>query len=174
MVPQPQMEHVKNLEASRDEFIAAASGLTDAQAKQQPEPGRWSLLDCAEHIVITEGRFLNWLETAETEGAPARDPEKEAQLAARVSSRTSRAQAPDPAKPVGRFATLADALAEFQAARARTIQFAVATGDGLYSLATKHPFFGSLNGAELVVLIAGHSRRHAAQAREVRAQLGCE
>ena len=173
MVPQPQMEHVKNLEASRDEFIAAASGLTEAQVKRQPEPGRWSVLECAEHIVITEGRFLSWLETASTEGAPARDLDKEAQLAARVSSRTSKAQAPDPAKPVGRFAALSDALAEFQAVRARTIQFAAAKGDGLYALATQHPFFGPLNGAELVVLIAGHTRRHGAQIKEVRAALGC-
>ena len=174
MTPQPKMEHIENLEASRDEFIAAASGLTEAQAKQQPEPGRWSVLDCVEHIAIAEGRFLGWLEAAETEGAPARDPGKEAQLAARVASRASKANAPDPVKPAGRFATVPEALAAFASGRARSIQFAAGRAEGLYALATKHPFFGPLNGAELVVLLAGHTRRHCAQIREVRSQLGCE
>ena len=166
------MERIQALEQSRDEFAAAASGLTDAQAKQRPAEDRWSVLECAEHIAIVEGRFLGWLENAGIEGAPAADQSKESRLSTMVSSRERKAQAPDPAKPAGRFASVADALADFRATRARTIEFARSQGDGLYKLATKHPFFGALNGAELVVLIAGHTRRHCDQLREIRNQIG--
>lgn len=165
------MEHVKLLHDSRDEFLAAAGGLTETQAKQSPGPGRWSVLDCVEHIAATEGRFLSWLETAATEGAPPLDRDKEAQLAVSMSSRARKAQSPEPARPVGKFPGLAEALAEFQAVRDRTIQFASTRAEGLYSLATAHPFFGVLNGAELVVLIASHTRRHRDQIHEVKAEV---
>jgi len=62
-------------------------------------------------------------------------------------------------------------LAQFQAIRAESIQFAESQGAGLYSLAAKHPFLGVCNGAEAMVLIAAHSRRHAAQVSEIRAVL---
>jgi hypothetical protein len=74
--------------------------------------------------------------------------------------------------PAGRFETLEQALAEFQAARGRSLGIASEQGDALYLLATEHPRFGPVNGAELMIIIAGHARRHAEQIRETRAELG--
>jgi hypothetical protein len=34
-------------------------------------------------------------------------------------------------------------------------------------LAVEHPRFGTVNGVGLLVLMAGHARRHAAQIREL-------
>ena len=86
-----------------------------------------------------------------------------------VASRETRVNAPDPIQPAGRFATLAEALQHFDDARARSVAFAVKQGAGLYSLAAQHAFFGPVNGAEVMCLMAAHARRHAAQIREVRA-----
>ena len=117
---------VAMLERSRSEVNAAAAGIPAAQEKASPGEGRWSVLDCAEHIAIVEGRFLSWLETAERVETPQISKEKEAQLRERIVNRGQKAEAPDPAKPTGRFPSLAEALEHFNAARTRTIEFAAA------------------------------------------------
>jgi hypothetical protein len=129
------------------------------------------VLECVEHIVIAEGRFLGWVQNPTAEPAPPMDKEKEAKLLLGVSGRSLRVNAPEPVHPTGRFATLAEALAQFDATRANSIKFAESAGPGLYSVAAKHPFFGAVNGGEVMVLIAAHARRHAAQIREIRAAL---
>jgi hypothetical protein len=52
-----------------------------------------------------------------------------------------------------------------------TVQIATVRGAELYTVGIKHPRFGEMNAAELVHLIAGHARRHAAQIRETVAVL---
>jgi hypothetical protein len=81
-------------------------------------------------------------------------------------------QAPEAVLPGGRFTTLAQALEQFNAGRTRSIQFAEDRCDELYFLASEHPRFGPVNGVELLIIIAGHCRRHAEQIRETRAALG--
>ena len=169
MAPQEQSEILQCLKDSRAEFHAAADGVSETQATMRPAEGRWSILDCVEHIVIAEGRFLGWLQNPLADPAPPMDKQKEAKLLLGVASREQRAQAPEPVRPTGRFATLAEALEQFDAARSNSIRFAESTGAGLYSLAAKHVFFGPINGAEVMVLMAAHCRRHAAQIREIRA-----
>ena len=171
MAPQEQSEIVKCLEDSRADFRAAAEGVSEAQAKLRPAPDKWSVLECVEHIVVAEGRFLGWLQNPGADPAPPMDKQKEAKLLLGVSGRSQRVNAPEPVHPKGRFATLADALAQFDETRAKSIRFAESAGTGLYSLAAKHAFFGPVNGAEVMVLIAAHARRHAAQMREIRAVL---
>jgi DinB superfamily len=171
MSPKERSEIVQALEDSRAEFHAAAEGTSEAQARLSPAPDRWSVLNCVEHIVIAEGRFLGWLQNPEAQPAPPVDKHREAMLASGVASRATRAQAPAPVQPTGRFSTLVEALDQFASARARSIQFAEERGADLYSLAARHPFFGPLNGAEVMLLMAAHSRRHAAQIREVRSAL---
>jgi len=96
---------------------------------------------------------------------------EKAMILSRVVARATALEAPEPVRPSGRFPTFADALAQFEAIRAQTIELAEGQGAGLYSLAAKHPFLGVCNGAEAMVLIAAHSRRHAAQIREIRSVL---
>jgi uncharacterized damage-inducible protein DinB len=171
MAPKERTEIVDNLERSRQEFLAAVAGLSDSQAKTRPDAERWSVLDCVEHVAFVEERFLGWLNGAERLDAPRVDKENEAGLAARVPDRSTRVKAPDAVLPNGRFATIEQALEQFNAQRARSIQFAQDRADDLYSLAAQHPRFGPVNGVELLIIVAGHSRRHAEQIRETRAAL---
>lgn len=171
MGPETRTEIVQCLEDSRAEFLEAVSGVTDLQAKAHPQAGRWSVLDCIEHVVTVEERFFGRLEKAPREGAPPLNKEHEGELHARVKSRSTRAEAPEPVRPTGRFASLTEATYAFQTARARTIQFAEQQGAEVYTRAESHPRFGSLNGAEMLLIIAGHAQRHAAQIRELRVEL---
>lgn len=169
MAPQEKTEVVQNLERSRQEFLDAVEGLSESDARHRPDPERWSVLDCVEHVAFVEERFLGWLDNAERSGAPPADKAKEGDLMSRVPDRTTRVKAPDAVIPNGRFATLQEAVERFEAMRARSIQVAHERGDELYSLSSKHPRFGPINGVELMIIIAGHARRHAEQIRETRA-----
>ncbi len=170
MAPHERSEIIQILEDSRADFRAAVDGVAEPDAKVRPEPGRWSVLECVEHIVISESRFLGWLQNPIAEAAPPLDKEKEARLLVGIASRAQRVEAPEPARPSGRFATLAEAMEQFDAARAASIRFAESQGPRLHTLAVKHPFFGVCNGSEVMVLMAAHARRHAAQIREIRNQ----
>lgn len=171
MGPEARTDVVQCLEDSQAEFLEAVSGVTEAQAKAHPQAGRWSVLECVEHVVTVEERFFGRLEKAPREGAPPVDKEHEGELHARVKNRGARAEAPEPVRPIGRFTSLAQATEAFQTARARTIRFADQQGAALYSRAESHPRFGPLNGTEMLLIIAGHAQRHAAQIRELRSEL---
>ena len=172
MTPQEKIEIVPLLEDSRDEFLAATRGIMEDQARAKSDPARWSILECVEHVTTVEERFLKRLETAPRLNAPRVDKQKEADLARRVPDRTVRAQAPEPALPTGRFATLAEALEQFGIDRAQTIRFAKDRAAELYWLSLEHQRFGPVNGSEFLVIMAGHARRHAAQIREAAVALG--
>jgi hypothetical protein len=169
MAPAERTEIVENLERSRQEFMAAVAGLTEAQAQARPDPARWSVLDCVEHVATVEDRFLGWLESAKKLDQPRVDKEKEAGLMIRIPDRSTRVKAPEAAAPTGRFATLGQALEQFNRERNRSIAFAQDRCDDLHYLASEHPRFGPMNGVEFLIIIAGHSRRHAAQILEARA-----
>lgn len=172
MTPETRTDTVQLLDDSRKDFESAVSGISEAQAVQRPEPARWSVLECVEHVAVVEERFLARLREAGRLAEARIDRHKESDLLARVIDRTTRAQAPETALPAGRFPTLALALEQFRAARASTIRFAQESGDELYTLAVEHARFGAMNGAEFMRVIAGHVQRHAAQIRETRLALG--
>jgi DinB superfamily len=171
MSPKEKSQIIQMLERSREEFNAAASGVEESRGADKPAPDRWSVVECVEHVAFVEGRFLDRLENSPREEAPAADEQKEVHLAASIPDRSNRVVAPEAVRPTGRWASLAEALDQFNAARTRTIQFAEAEGAEVYARSVDHPRFGKLNGMELLVVIAGHSRRHADQIREIRASL---
>lgn len=171
MAPEERSDIVQVLEDSRKVFNDAAGGLTESQAGTSPSAGRWSVLQCVEHVATVEERFLGFLERAGRLDSPLVDPNKEAALMARVTDRTSRAEAPEPVRPSGRFSSLAEAVEGFNAARTRTISYAADRAAELHTMACQHPRFGDLSGREMCMIIAGHARRHAEQIREVRAAL---
>src|ERR1700684_2377783 len=106
MAPTERTEIVENLERSRQELIAALAGLSESQANLRPDPERWSVLDCVEHVATVEERFLGWLEAGQKLDEPRIDKEKEAGLMARVPDRSTRVKAPEAVVPAGRFTTL--------------------------------------------------------------------
>lgn len=172
MGPESRTEIVQILKDGRQEFLKSVSGLSETEAQAHPQAGRWSVLECVEHVTSVEERFLGRLEKAAREGAPPMDMQKETDLLARVKNRAGRAEAPEAVRPVGRFQTLGEAVSQFEAARARTIAFAEEQKANLYSMAESHPRFGNLNGVDMLILMTGHALRHAEQIQEVRAELG--
>ena len=159
------MNLVSILEAGRRDFLDAVREIPVAQTSTRPNSGGWSVLECIEHVVTVENRYLEWLENG-TEITPQRDSEKELRLLSLMRSRLNKVQTPEPMRPSGRFASLDAALAGFDAVRNRSVAMARERGNGLYSVGACHPYFGDVNGVELINMIDGHARRHADQIRE--------
>jgi hypothetical protein len=168
MTPQTSIDLVDALESSHRCLEAATQGLSDSEAVYKPAPQEWSVIDCIEHLSIVENLAVNRLQSAESAPEASVNAEKEKMLASAVGNRAMKIQAPPPAQPAGRLTTLAEALTEFAATRERTIEF-VKGCPNLTMLRVNHPVFGQLTGREAALLIAGHSRRHAAQIAEIRA-----
>ena len=172
MSPQNEPAVIAELEAGRQDFLDAIHGLSDAQASMRPAEGRWSTLECIEHIVTVEGRFQGWIHNGKKLEAAQPNPENEGPLLARVSDRSTKAQAPEAVIPKGTLKTVEEGRRAFHAARDQSIQLARDRGGDLYLVGAEHARFGSLNGMEVLYLMTGHARRHAAQIRENRATLG--
>jgi len=172
MSPKIEPDLIAVLEASRQDFFAAIDGLDDTQAAMRPAEGRWSTLECVEHIVTVEGRFQSWIHAGKKLETAQPNPENEASLTARVTDRTTKAEAPEAVRPTGRITTLAAGLLAFNAARDESVRMARERGSELYTVGAEHARFGPLNGIEVLYLAAAHARRHAAQIRENRVTLG--
>src|SRR5579863_2202799 len=169
MSPQTSSDLIAALAAGQSHLEAAVDGLSDSEALREPAPGGWSSIDCIEHLCIAESLGLKRLQAAETAPGAPTDSAREATFAAQAMNRSVKIQGPALAMPTGRFATLADALAEFAATRGRTIEFVRACSDPA-ALRLSHPVFGPLSGREYIIVIAAHCTRHAAQIAEIRQQ----
>jgi hypothetical protein len=168
MAPQEATAILNTLENSRLEFNAAISGLTEQEANSAADANCWSPLQCAEHVILVEERFLGRIEAAEPQETTTANPQREAELSARLVDRTTRARAPEAVHPTGRFTSRTEAIDAFNAVRGRTMKFAEDRRDDLYSVSIEHGRFGRLNGVELLLVIAAHTIRHAKQIRELR------
>ena len=155
------MSLVSLLEAGRSDFLEATS-ITE---NIRPLSG-WSVLECIEHVVTVEQRHLEWIASAE-EITPRRDSEKERRLFSIMRSRLTRLETPQRLLPRGRFTTVEAAVAAFQVVRTQSVATARECGAAIYALGVTHPYFGILNGAEVMQLVDGHARRHAEQIREI-------
>lgn len=166
MAPQQVNDVAEQLESARAELIRLVSGLTEEQARTRPAPGRWSVLECVEHVNFVERRFLGMVRESEP-GTPAeRDAAKEAALKQRVLDRSNRRTAPEAVVPTGKYASIAEAVKDFNASRDETLRFSSEQGVNLLSRSASHPVLGPMNGVEALLLIAGHGRRHTVQMRE--------
>ncbi len=158
--------------------LRAAFGAVPVEARERrPAAHRWSAAQVVEHVAIVEQRVAGLLASRIAEGRSARigpDTSTEPILPtidlARVVDRTTRVSAPETARPRGMRADEAWNALERAGALLRG---AITDGDGLALgiVAAPHPLFGPLSLYEWVAITGAHEARHAAQIREIAAQL---
>lgn len=166
------------LHASRKALLDATAGLSAKQAAFKAGPDRWSIADITEHLAITEP-FLFGLIPSILKSPP--DPSKkesvkanDAAILKNYANRDQKVQAPPPAKPSGKFASLNDSVAEFKLQRTKTITYVQTTGDALRDHFMDN-FAGSGKPADayqVLLMLAAHTDRHVAQINEVKASKG--
>lgn len=175
MTPAERAYLLEQLESSRKEMLASIEGLTPAQWTFKAAPERWSVKECAEHIILAEDYIFGFsqqtLKTSEAARLPNATPEADRQFVAAIKDRSKKATAPEPITPTGKFATPADAAREFAARRAKTIEYVKSTNDDLRTHSADGPA-GKMDSYQILLLLAAHSSRHTAQILEVEAASG--
>jgi len=170
-----EREHaVTELGSSRQAFLDATSGLSEAQWNFKPAPDRWSIAECAEHIGVTEA-FVLKLITEQALKGPA-EPEKRTEVQGKDSSimvaaadRSVKFKAPEVIQPTRRWTTSGEITKNVLENRARTIEFINTTQEDLRDHFMDHPVFKTLDTYQWILLTSAHMRRHTAQILEVKA-----
>jgi hypothetical protein len=162
---------IKQLQETRDIFLAGVSGISDAQGTFKPAPDRWSIEECAEHIALVENGLLMRLTQEATPSEHIERPERQEQLRKLGLDRASKRQAPERARPTGRFGSVSKALEQFVVNREKTMAYLRDCQDDLHARTVVHPI-GAMTCHELVVLMSAHTLRHLEQIREVQVTPG--
>jgi uncharacterized damage-inducible protein DinB len=170
-------EAVKYFEETRQNFLDAIKGLSEAQWKYKAGPDRWSIAEVAEHIAVSEETIFNLvtMRLMQTPAAPEKKEAakgKEALIRSSVTNRSVKAQAPEMLKPSNRWATHEELVKAFNASRDKTISYIKETKEDLRSHFYEHPVFKDLDAYQWLIFTSGHSARHTAQINEVKEDPG--
>jgi hypothetical protein len=167
----------EHLERTRDAFVAATDGLSEAQYRFTTGDGAWSIGEIVEHVAIVERRILDMLGKMPAAAAPTAGkrvgPERFARLTALVPTRDQRRiEAPTPLRPTGSFASAAAALAAFLDVRGESIAAAQAAPPDVCDRVLPHRGLGELDLEEWLWFLALHSARHVEQVDEIKRAAG--
>lgn len=156
------------LQRSRERYLAVLANISEETAELRLDETSWSILECAEHLAAAEGLMLRSWEKLATPGQT--EHAKDQVVRDSAPDRQRKAQAPERARPTGRFSTLAEAREKFLANRQASLE-KVRQETGLREKIVEHPLAGTLDGYQLFLLMALHAERHAAQIEEIAARV---
>lgn len=157
------------LRRGEEAFLRSVAGVSETTCRLRPAENRWSVLECAEHVAVAEEVMLG-LVTGKREKRNADAPRRDGRILRSGTDRSMRFDASDQSRPRGRFSTLADAVANFQAVRERTLRLVAETKDDLRATEVMHPHsvVGVISTYECLLLMGAHVQRHALQIEEVK------
>lgn len=167
MEPEEKRELLESLAVGRQALLDAVGEFPE-EAARDASPGRWSVLECVEHVAVAEKYLLARLMEGKAAGDVAIPRQREALIRERAANRSRTVPAPESALPAGRYATLAAALADFLETRQRTIRFVSECQEDLRAKITTHPILGAATCQETLLMMAAHPLRHAKQIAEIR------
>jgi len=162
-----KVEMLQSLRSGQAALLEALEGVAEDISRRGPGPGKWSLLECMEHVAVAEEYLFAQLASSKAVDRPVVNTGREAAIRRRGTDRTRRIDAPDVAVPRGRFASLKDARDHFVTTRDRTIDYVEQSHEDLRARIASHPLIGAVNCYELLLIIASHPHRHAEQIREI-------
>lgn len=173
MTPSEREAALAELEASRRAYADALTALGEARWRFRPAPDRWSIADCAEHLVAAEVPLPKLLAGARRGSAAADDAsERDAFVRFVTRDRSRRVQSPERIRPTGRFATRDETLAAFAQRRAANIVFVRSTQEPLREFFFPHPFAGEIDLYQWIRTLPAHVERHLEQIAEIRLDPG--
>jgi hypothetical protein len=171
MTAQEREKALGLLDRTRATLRSAVEGVTPEEADWKPSPEQWSILQYVEHVAVSDDGLVAMIKKIMAEPATPESAEERAAREQHIRSTPiprGANKAPESLIPPGRFATVADALAAFEAARDRTVEFARTVDGDLRSHFANHSVLGPLDGYQWLVANARHVERHSAHISELR------
>jgi hypothetical protein len=137
----------------------------------KPSPEEWSLANVVEHLALTEKSFRRALDFAlaqpamsESEAAAQRKSDNYVRKG--NAGRVTKVKAPERVSPSGTL-NVAEAWVQFSAQRAENIQFLQDSQQDFRLHFWTHPFFGAIDGFQVLITMAAHLERHLLQIEEL-------
>ena len=177
LTPEDRAKAIRYLDESEKQFKQLIADVNEEEWKWHPAPGRWSVGEVAEHIVLAEKLLFasvrkavaapanpNWFE--QTKG-------KTEFLEKVMVERKGKATAPESIVPSGTW-TKAETIARFDEGRVKIRQFIETTDVALLEHTEEHPFpvFKTLNAYQWFLYIPLHTIRHCGQMGDDKAAAG--
>ena len=172
--PPPFMTHP--LIESRDRLIQLCSGLSTEKTAVRLSDSSWTIAEIVEHLAVTERgsmvgvkRTLGQAEAAQELLAETVD--KTNLIQSRIPTVLRKVEAPEFAKPSGRFQDWPSALLAFEQARANTIAMEAAADSAYDCRVMAHPILGPLTLRQWFYFTAAHTERHTKQIEDILTQI---
>ena len=164
---------IRDLNHSRQMFLDAIADVkTEAQWNYKPAPDRWSVAECSAHIIAAEQYFRDNISQA-LKGpvlpAAQQSDAGDSVISKFIRDRSTKFQAPTVLEPTGKVTPKAQAITDFEATRAKTLEYVRTTQDALREYGGGTP---PTSAYQLVLMLSGHTERHTAQLLEVKASPG--
>lgn len=166
MTPEERRLILDQMEQARAAIRAEVKNLSDDQAAWRPDPSRWSIRDCVEHIALAEKMLLDLIQNRSYPFEPV-TAGREDSYQRHVQNRARKFQAPDGVHPDGHLTSLEAALNAFDQARESSVHYIETVDDDLRARKTVHPVAGEVTCRECLGLLIGHPLRHLDQIREI-------
>jgi hypothetical protein len=165
-----EREHlVSHLEMTESWLADEVSGLTEAQLKFRPAPGKWTILDVVEHLTIAEPQYWHDLKESMTKPVVASKNREAADLYVLWYGidRTEHQKTGEAREPKGSLTDVKAGMKSVHKLRAEMLQYARSTSEDLRG----HEYGGG-DVYQWFVMISTHMQRHILQIREVKAAAG--
>lgn len=158
------------LKETKEDLLKKVKGLTPMQLNFKADEGSWSVAECVEHIAITENNIFGFAQTGLK--GPA-DPSKRNEVkmtdeavVKMISDRTNKVKTQEAFEPTGKFGSFEATISEFVTRRENNIKYIKTTSDDLRNHYNDFPF-GKIDTYQTILFMAGHSKRHTDQIKEV-------
>lgn len=157
---------LKRLDAVHAELKHTLNGVDPALLSKRPAENEWSVAEVLEHLCLVEGAVMKGIK-AKLAQPPVKVSFLKKFFPMRiVSLRLKRLQAPKYVQPAHDLPPASELLKKFDEVRANTKEFCLKEGDRFSNVCLKHPYFGDMDGAAAVSMVAFHEQRHLKQIRE--------
>jgi hypothetical protein len=154
------------LQKSLDFYLKTITSIPECASGAKLKDSSWTILEVAEHIAVAEHGMFRGIEVSSEKRTPT-DYEFDQRIITGGANRETKRLAPERAHPKGRWKSLAECVEAFKQARIRTIEFAK-TAEGLRGKEVQHPLFGPVDAHQCLLIMAGHTERHALQIEEIK------
>lgn len=159
---------LRRLDTVHAELKTTVNGVDPALLFKRPAENEWSIAEVIDHLCLVEGAVMKGIKLK-----LAQPPVKVSFLRKFfpmriVSLRMKRLQAPKYVQPANDLPPIDKLLEKFDAQRANTKEICIKEGpERLGQVCLKHPYFGDMDGAAAVSMVAFHEQRHLKQIRDI-------
>ncbi len=157
------------------DLVREVKGLSEQQLTWKPADSVWSVANCIEHITLSEKNIFDWaMSTLKEPANPAKRAElkhDDEAIKKMMTDRSFKAKAREGFIPTGQFGNSDKTLAIFKERRKAAISYIKDTKDDLRNHFATTPM-GLVDSYQVLIFLAGHSRRHTLQIMELKAMPG--